>query len=196
MKLEMNAPFLSTLNFSNQPMYLGGIPSIEAIRDRPGQVHSDDFVGCVHSVSINGRSLNLSQPLQSRGITNTCQRRRDVCEAHRSQCGDRGECIDNWSKASCICQGGVVASNCFAALEPVSLVEGGFVEFRVSERHQRQQIMRALYYEQQRSSASIKRDITAISHHYNSISLAFRTMKRDGVLLFASTNNDFTALSV
>jgi len=93
-------------------MYLGGIATVEPIQERPGQVHSDDFVGCIQSLSVNGRSLNLANALQSRGITNTCHRRREICDIHAPMCGDGGSCIDQWSNATCSCKGGLRAPNC------------------------------------------------------------------------------------
>ena len=194
-------------------MYLGGIVTVEPIQERPGQVHSDDFVGCIQSLSVNGRSLNLANPLQSRGVTNTCHRRRDICEAHGPMCGDGGSCIDQWSNATCSCKGGLRAPNCFTSLEPVSVTEGSFVEFAISERHRRRQVLRTLYSnEQQRKRRDAyedeedallngrfyrdRRNIGAgfLSHPHNSVSISFRTVAKYGYILFASTNNDFTAL--
>lgn len=56
--------FGRTLNFNNEPMYLGGVMTVDPIQERPNQVFADDFVGCIQSASINGRSLNLSGPIQ------------------------------------------------------------------------------------------------------------------------------------
>ena len=203
-----------TLNFSNHPMYLGGIATVEPIQDRPGQVHSDDFVGCIQSLSVNGRSVNLSNPLQSRGVTSTCHRRREICDIHAPMCGEGGTCIDRWSNATCSCQGGLTAPNCFSSLEPVSITEGSYVEFRISERHRRRQVLRTLYLNEQRKKRDvddydlldrrwfssqqqprrlIRRDIGG-SH--NSMSVSFRTVAKFGHLLFAATNNDFTSLRV
>lgn len=203
-----------TLNFSNKPMYLGGIPTVEPILERPGQVHSDDFVGCIQSLSVNGRTLNLSNALQSRGITNTCHRRRDVCDAHNHKCGVGGTCVDRWSNATCVCHGGLKAPDCQAALEPISVTGGGYVEFQVSERHRRRQVLRTLYFNEQRRRRDVGDDDYSISlasrrHHRerrnvhagslsprNSISVSFRTVAQFGYLLVAATNNDFTTLTL
>lgn len=53
-----------TLNFNNEPMYLGGVMTVDPLQERPQQVFADDFIGCVQAVSINGRPLNLSGPIQ------------------------------------------------------------------------------------------------------------------------------------
>ena len=57
-----------TLNFNNEPVYIGGVMTVDPIEERPRQVLSDDFVGCIHSASINGRALNLSAPIQVKYI--------------------------------------------------------------------------------------------------------------------------------
>lgn len=183
-------------------MLLGGVATIESIQDRPGQVHSHDFIGCIQSVSVNGRSLNLSNPLKSRGVTNTCHRRRDICVSHSPLCGEGGTCTDKWSNATCLCQGGLEAPNCFAALEPMSFTEGSYAEFHISERHRRRQILRALYSNGQRWKRSNgrfnrhTRDIGESISLHNSVSISFRTVSKYGYIFFAATNNDFTALRV
>ena len=53
-----------TLNFNNEPMYLGGVMTVDPLQERPGQVLADDFIGCIQTVSINGRPLNLTGPIQ------------------------------------------------------------------------------------------------------------------------------------
>lgn len=92
-------------------MYLGGMPTVRAMTDRPGQVKSDDFVGCIQSVSINGQLLDLRKPSSSRGTSNTCPEYRAACAAN--PCGDGGKCVDLWFGHSCICQNDVLASDCY-----------------------------------------------------------------------------------
>lgn len=192
-------------------MYLGGVPSIESIRDRPGQVHSHDFIGCIQSVSVNGRSLNMASPLKLRGVASTCHRKKDICDGLATLCGQGGTCRDRWSNATCICQGGLEAPNCFSALEPISITEGSYVEFHISERHQRRQIQRALNSGGQRwkresgSDGSVvpdrfhrvRRELSGDSASlYNSLSISFRTVSKYGYIFFSATNTDFTALRV
>lgn len=45
-------------------MYLGGVMTVDPLQERPGQVLADDFIGCIQIVSINGRPLNLTGPIQ------------------------------------------------------------------------------------------------------------------------------------
>ncbi|XP_059476479.1 cadherin-related tumor suppressor [Neocloeon triangulifer] len=182
-----------TLNFNGQPMLLGGLASAEPLLERPGQLQADDFVGCVHSVAVNGRPLNLSNPLSSRGVDSTCSRSRGSCGAP-DPCGGLGVCLARWpSPAMCRCPGGLLAPNCDAALSPVHLEEGAFLEARVSEQHRRMHLLEALYQgattwrwqEQIPTSAGIKR-----------VALSFRTMQKNGLLLVSTTNNDFTLIEI
>lgn len=50
-------------------MYLGGVMTVDPLQERPGQVLADDFIGCIQAVSINGRPLNLTGPIQ---VGNIC----------------------------------------------------------------------------------------------------------------------------
>ena len=45
--------------FNDNYLYFGGIPDETAILDRPGQLSTVDFVGCIKSISINGNDKNL-----------------------------------------------------------------------------------------------------------------------------------------
>lgn len=47
---------------------VGGVRSIETILHRRGQVATHDFVGCIMEFAVNGRPLEPSQALASRGI--------------------------------------------------------------------------------------------------------------------------------
>lgn len=126
-----------TLNFNNNPLLLGGLASADPVLERPGQVHSDDFVGCLHSVSINGRALNLSSPLIARGIKSTCPRSEigPCSQAAKDDsnfaCARGQQCYDKWHQVACRCDS-FVAPNCNGALEPVRLSDGAFVEFKVT----------------------------------------------------------------
>ncbi|KAJ8896879.1 hypothetical protein PR048_002225 [Dryococelus australis] len=184
-----------TLNFNNQPMYIGGVSSADPVLERLGQVGSDDLVGCVHSVSVNGRALNLSNPLQSRGVDPTCGRSHGgSCSSSNSSCGLHGSCLDRWSQAVCSCDSQLLAPDCERALWPVSIGEDGFVEFKVSEQHRRMQLLEAIY---QGSSLWEKRRARPANLPLpKSISITFRTAQQDGLLLYSATNKDFTSVEV
>lgn len=49
-------------------LLVGGVKSIEPVLHRRGQVATHDFVGCIMEFAVNGRPLEPSQALASRGI--------------------------------------------------------------------------------------------------------------------------------
>lgn len=183
-------------------MLLGGLASAEPLLERLGQLQADDFVGCVHSVAVNGRPLNLSSPINSRGVENTCSRARGLCGATLERgdpCGGLGECLARWpSPAMCRCPGGVLAPNCDTALAAVNLADGAFLEARISEQHRRMQLLDALYAGTTawRAQEDILGPSLASAAASKRLAISFRTMHRNGLLLLAATNNDFTSLEV
>lgn len=204
-----------TLNFNNHPLYIGGLKSIDPLLESPGQVKSDDFVGCVHSVTINGRSLNLSNALSSHNVQPECNRGSNPCNGNletntiqSEQCGI-GQCIDLWSRVGCTCDG-LYSPDCLNSLEPVTLSEGGFVEFTISDKHRRMHLLDFVYkgasywtlpaYE--RSKRYSLPDISKASGNSvasspgKSIGLTFRSNRKHGLLLYVATNKDFTSIEV
>nr|XP_022911091.1 cadherin-related tumor suppressor [Onthophagus taurus] len=161
-----------TLNFNNHPLYIGGISSADPILERPDQVHSDDLIGCVHSVSINGRALNFSNPIDSQGIENSCTRKENSL--------NKEGCIDRWDTFSCNCGNGLYAPNC-EALESIEISGDGYIEFEISKKHKTMQLLDSFY--QGGTSPS-------------TISLLFRTTKGDAVLFYASSNKHYTSVEL
>ncbi|XP_025835928.1 cadherin-related tumor suppressor [Agrilus planipennis] len=133
-----------TLNFNSHPLLIGGLMSADPVLERPGQIHSDDLVGCVHSISINGRQLNLSNPIHSEGVEPKCSHK-NSCSNTINPCMNFGSCVDRWYTASCTCGGTVVAPNCGSALRSVSVSNGGYIEFVISKKHKRMQLLDNLY---------------------------------------------------
>lgn len=186
-----------TLNFNGQPMLLGGLASAEPLLERPGQLQSDDFVGCVHSVAVNGRPLNLSSPLSARGVDSTCSRSRGSCGApDRDPCGGLGVCLARWpSPAMCRCPGGLLAPNCDSALSSIHLEDGAYLEARVSEQHRRMHLLEALY--QGGTAWRWQEELPAPpASAAKRMAVTFRTVHKNGVLLVSTTNNDFTLIEV
>ncbi|KAK2725567.1 cadherin-related tumor suppressor-like [Artemia franciscana] len=180
--------FSGTLNFNGQPLYIGGIPSIEPILERPLQVHNDDFIGCIQSVSVNGRPLDMTRPTSLQGISNTCQRISEPCKALGAACGSSDDCIDKWNSISCQCSSGVFAPNCNTALQPLTLDNQSYLEFKVSEKFKRRILQKPGGFT---SRARSIRDDTE-----KSISVTFRTFTKEGCLIYAETNTDYTALTI
>ncbi|SPP79093.1 blast:Cadherin-related tumor suppressor [Drosophila guanche] len=203
---------VGTLNFNKQPLLIGGLASADPILERPGQVHSDDLVGCLHSVHIAGRALNLSTPLSQRGILPGCNRQACQPSLAAERCGGyAGQCIDRWSSALCQCGGQLHSPDCSESLEPVTLSGGAFLEFRISELHRRMQLLDNLYNSKDAWSDSstrerrqiVRQNISSLpaaaSQIYEApkvLSLLFRTYKAQGLLLYSATNQMFTSLSL
>lgn len=61
---------------------VGGVRSIEPVLHRRGQIATHDFVGCIMEFAVNGRPLEPSQALASRGILD----RSAAHEPHLSLC--------------------------------------------------------------------------------------------------------------
>ncbi|KYN09067.1 Cadherin-related tumor suppressor [Trachymyrmex cornetzi] len=195
-----------TLNFNNNPLLLGGLENADPVLERPGQVHSDDFVGCIHSVSINGRTLNLTNPLASRGVKSTCVRsQRNPClkdeKDAASVCDVDAQCHDKWHQVMCQC-GSLRAPNCHGALEPITLSEGGFIQFKISEKHRRMQLLEYLYggstiWHVNRVKRGLIEDTSFITNpSLKTISLMFKTVRPDGILIYAATNKHFTSVEL
>ncbi|KAF7415031.1 hypothetical protein HZH68_003520 [Vespula germanica] len=198
---------IGTLNFNNNPLLLGGLENVDPVLERPGQVHSDDFVGCMHSVSINGRSLNLTNPLALRGVKPTCSRsEKNPCSKNDkdlvSVCGPKSKCYDKWHQVTCQC-GSLIAPNCHGAFEPVTLNEGGYIEFKISDKHRRIQLLEYLYggstmWYKNRSKRTVveESNMFAVNPVLKTVGLMFRTVKPDGILIYAATNKHYTSVEL
>ncbi|CAH0559968.1 unnamed protein product [Brassicogethes aeneus] len=192
-----------TLNFNSQSLLIGGLKNADPVLERPGQVHSDDLVGCVHSVSINGRQLNLSQPMDSYGIEKKCTRRGTCSPNSEDPCLGFGQCLDRWSAVSCTCGDNLISPDCHNALQPISVSDGGYVEFMVSKKHKRMQLLEKIYYgstlwnhqRKPRSAPQItikKMDETPAK----TISLMFRTVQLNGIIFYATSNKHYTSVEL
>jgi protocadherin Fat 4 len=166
---------------------VGGLRNVSVLLERPGQIHTDDFVGCIHSLEINGRPTSLSSPLDSHAVSESCQRVPNVCDSSNHKCGASGQCVDLWDSYTCLCSG-VTAPNCDEALAPYTFRSGAFVELRIGEKYRRHSLLQTLYISyRERPEAEVPT---------KSISFNFRTMERDGILLYAASNRDYTLLEV
>ncbi|XP_044747791.1 cadherin-related tumor suppressor [Coccinella septempunctata] len=194
-----------TLNFNNNPLLIGGLDKADPILERPGQVHSDDFVGCVHSISVNGRLLNLSNPIHSENVKNNCARKGSCTKVSDNHCYGHGSCLDRWNTISCRCDGGLIAPNCGAALLPITISGGAYVEFVPSEFHKRMQLLEIFYKgstvwtdARRRSTRSLPSIASASTNNHISktISFMFRTVESDGVLFYVTSNKYYTSLEI
>lgn len=198
------------MNFNKQPLYIGGLSSADPILERPGQVHSDDFVGCVHSIAINGRTLNLSNPLKSGGIVATCDRKAGSCSRPLPQnpsttvCGAFTECSDRFHYSLCRCGGDLLSPDCHNSLDSISLGKGGFVEFIISEKYRRMQLLENFYHGSdswtnhfKKSDRYLESNVTVNAmEHPKSLSMLFRTLRSDGLIFYAATNKHYTIIQL
>ena len=172
-----------TLSFNNNPMYFGGIDRVKPIIERSDQVKSDDFVGCVKSLSVNGQPLNLkSSFLSSSGILSSCPIAGGLCDHH--DCG-QGQCTEvNW-RPVCVCPGGVMAGDCDRSISPIALTQNATVTFKMSEKLRRIQLLA------NRANSAVSQDIRD-----NELGFTFRTENDEGLVFSAGTSNDYTKVMV
>ncbi|KAL4715527.1 hypothetical protein ACJJTC_009153 [Scirpophaga incertulas] len=188
-----------TLNFNNEPLLVGGLKIADPVLERPGQIHSDDFVGCMHSISINGRLLNLTNPLHSRGIESNCQRSEKGACYKKDSCG-KGKCLDRWKQKYCRCDEYYLSPDCTSSLQSISVGESGFVSFIITEKHRRVQLLDTFYSGNsgwdKKSNKSITKFSTQINRPARTLSFFFRTYKKDGILFYAATEKYYTLIEL
>ncbi|KAK9886911.1 hypothetical protein WA026_019169 [Henosepilachna vigintioctopunctata] len=187
-----------TLNFNNNPLYIGGLLDADPILERPGQIHSDSLVGCVHSISVNGRLLNLSNPIHSENIKNNCARRISCGKSSENHCEEAGSCLERWNTINCMCGNNLIAPNCGGALRSVSVSSGGYIEFVPSNIHKRMQLLESFYKGSTVWSTTKHRRTRSTNNTQvsKSVSFVFRTMDMNGVLFYSTSNNYYTSLEI
>lgn len=190
--------FFRTLNFNGNNLLVGGVTSADPLLERPGQVHSDDFVGCMHSVTINGNGLNLSSPISSKAVDPFCNRQGQQCAQPSALCGEGSTCLDRWTGVMCKCEeNDILSPNCFQAFKPVSLGEGAFLEYKITEKHRRMHLLESIYKGTtvwQQLSREKRNAFTPTP--IKELSLMFRTMKSNSTIFVAASNSDYTLIKV
>ncbi|CAG0879406.1 unnamed protein product [Cyprideis torosa] len=188
--------FAGTLNFNGNPMFVGGIDTIDHIRDRPSQVGTNDFVGCVQSLSVNGRTLNMSSPERAIGVSDTCGRMGDPCL--EDTCGENALCYDRWDRAICRCPNGLIANDCSDAFKPVSITGAGFIQFEITEKLRRSQLVAGVMFQERWRRAIVWDQLTTTGNTRGrkTLSLKFRTLDVTGLLLYSATGQDYTLLEL
>lgn len=113
-------------------MYFGGIHDESAIVDRPGQLDSVDFVGCIKSISINGNEKNLiTESLNKTGLTDTCNYVESGSCSRGDECGPTGTCVPLWSYNKCKCGvNDILALDCGDSFMPYTLTENQEVHYK------------------------------------------------------------------
>lgn len=191
--------FCRTLNFNNEPLLIGGLHKADPVLERPGQIHSDDFVGCMHSLTINGRLLNLTNPLHSFGIEANCARSEKGACSKADLCGS-GECQDTWKAHLCKCDGTVISTDCSVSLQAISVGENGFLFYKISEKHRRMQLLDTFYngntfWEKVHNKANVKVNVK-VNNPAKTLTFFFRTHRKNGILFYAATEKYFTLIEL
>lgn len=156
----------------------------------------------MQSISINGKPLDLARPNQSENIDTSCSRN-GICTKQPSPC-ENFSCVDRWNTVLCTCGGTTLSPNCLTAIQPVSLSDGGFLEFKISNKHRRMQLLPAIYTNHQAWNHHVtKRSVDNTSlhldfkeNHLKSLSITFKTVKSNGLLYFSSTNKFYTSIEL
>jgi protocadherin Fat 4 len=97
--------------------------------------------------------------------------------------------------------GHLVAPDCHESLQPISLGDGAFLEYRVSDKHRRMQLLESMYegstlWREEAVSGKSSRENAQSSSPTKSLTVVFKTVQADGMLVYTATNNDFTSLEV
>ena len=181
-------------------MYFGGIEDESSIIDRPGQLNSVDFIGCIKSISINGNEKNLvTDSLNRTGLKDTCNYVEGGACSRGDECGYENTCVPHWSYHKCTCGANdILAPDCGPAFEPFTMTENQEVHFRPTRKYRRELKLSKI----STLSSRWRRDLSPEAGKHlvedeNSLSVSFRTLTTDGVLM-RIVNRDiaFTQLSI
>lgn len=111
----------------------------------------------------------------------------------------------------CKCGDNLLSPDCYNSLDPISLGDGGFLEFKISEKHRRMQLLDNFYVgenlwtnevDNRKRRASIEIDNSTISSFLpqndppKSLSILFKTVRPNGMILYASTNKHYTSVEL
>ncbi|XP_045523939.1 cadherin-related tumor suppressor isoform X1 [Pieris brassicae] len=188
-----------TLNFNNEPLLIGGLEKADPALERPGQIHSDDFVGCMHSISVNGRLLNLTIPLKARGVEANCDRSENGACYKNDICGS-GECVDRWKTNYCKCGGNIISSDCGSSLQSISVAETGFLFYTISEKHRRMQLLESFYGGSttwdKKTNRNYGKTISKSNNPTKTLSFSFKSHKPFGLLFYAATDKYYTLVEL
>ncbi|KAG8182639.1 hypothetical protein JTE90_018475 [Oedothorax gibbosus] len=169
-----------TLNFGNNPMYVGGVPTVDPLLERPNEVLTNDFIGCIHALSVNGREIDMNAPLKSAFITSSCSRKENSCTA--ATCGEGGTCVGNQFAMPCRCNSDVIAASCVEANKPYSIGGGSFLELIPEEKHRRTLLLLDKKHTKESSFKTLK--------------FHLRSYSKSGVVLFSGNNDEHTILEL
>ena len=151
----------------------------------------------MHSITINGRVLNLTNPLDAHGVVPNCERKENGPCYKEDICG-LGECFDSWKTHYCKCHNGLTSPDCQISLQSISVGENGYITYIISEKHRRMQLLDSFYVGStlwERKSTKGKLN-AKVSNPTKLLSFSFRTLKKDGVLFYAGTDKYYTLVEL
>ncbi|XP_015194716.2 protocadherin Fat 4 [Lepisosteus oculatus] len=178
-----------TLDVGSNNMMFGGIKSIDPILHRQSQVRTDDFIGCVKNVRLNGIPLDLSRALASYNVLERCPRQGAPCGSN--VCLNGGVCIDHWSFYLCHCSDGFTGENCGTRISEDSALQLNgevYVDYIIKESHRRRQQMREL--------VNGRREWLEEADNLAAIEVKLKTPAREGMLLHCQGREGHTTLKM
>ncbi|XP_053734547.1 protocadherin Fat 4 isoform X1 [Synchiropus splendidus] len=167
-------------------LLVGGVRSIEPLLHRRGQVATHDFVGCIMEFAVNGRPLEPSQALASRGILDRCPRLEGACTA--SPCRHGGTCLDHWSWQQCQCVDGFTGKFCekyMTADTALSLDGTGRLDYSMKQGPKRDILLRQSLLGRASDPAGP-----------SSLEIKFRTRGKSGTLLHVQESSNYTTVKL
>lgn len=105
----------------------------------------------------------------------------------------------------------MLSPDCYNSLDPISLGDGGFLEFKISDKHRRMQLLDSFYnaedlwtneVDNRRRRESIELENTTSSAFIveneppKSLGILFKTLRPNGMILYASTNKHYTSVEL
>uniref|UniRef100_A0A3B5RCH3 Protocadherin Fat 4 n=1 Tax=Xiphophorus maculatus TaxID=8083 RepID=A0A3B5RCH3_XIPMA len=165
---------------------VGGVRSIEPVLHRRGQIATHDFVGCIMELAVNGRPLEPSQALASRGILDRCPRLEGACTA--SPCRHGGTCLDHWSWQQCQCVDGFTGKFCEKYMTPdtaLSLDGTGRLDYALKQGPKRDVLLRQSL-----------QGVASNGISPSSLEVKFRTRSKTGTLLHIQESSNYTTVKL
>ncbi|CAG5122530.1 unnamed protein product, partial [Candidula unifasciata] len=171
-----------------QYVSIGGIRNFADILYHNGHISTHDFRGCLHSVTINGRSFVVNRldpgsnaPEDMYNVTETCPRTKptNLCSEDEHVCYNNGVCVDSWSHISCRCPSEYMDDVCLIKNQPFTLGSNAVVRYSLRPSYVRDVKLASLV-----SEISRRRRATGDS----TVMLRFRTKSDQGVLFRTHTD--------